>query len=180
MSNKESSLDPSCWGPATWFMLHSFAMGYPDNPTNEQKAIYKQFYENLQYTLPCVWCRVNFINNISQMPIDSYLDSRLDLSRWVYNLHNMVNDETNVPDSSRPTFDEVYEFYNNFRGDCDNNTLTCGSDNGDKKCKILIKNTLSDANLNNNIYNSYWPLILIIIGLLIAIAIISLKDINKK
>lgn len=174
MSDQDSSLDPSCWGPAAWFTLHSFAMGYPENnPPPETMGLYKQFYENIQYTLPCVWCKVNFVKNISELPINDYLGSRRDLAYWVYLLHNKVNDETGVDIADRPSFDDVYAKYDSFRGDCDNDTLTCGG--REKKCNMVIKNSLKDADLSSNVYNCYWPLIIIITALLIIIAVISLK-----
>lgn len=175
-----TDIDVSCWGPTTWFTLHSITMGYPEkNVSPEIAGMYKKFFESLEFVLPCTWCRQNFKRNIEAIPIDNFLSTRRDIAYWLYQIHNLVNDETGVPDSDRPTFDEVFSKYDGFRGDCDNNSRTCGGDPDDKKCKIIIQDAKREISLSDNIYSCYWPLILIIVGLLITIAVISIKK-NKK
>jgi hypothetical protein len=38
------------WGKHVWKALHYIAMGYPDNPTDQQKKDYKKFYTLLKTT----------------------------------------------------------------------------------------------------------------------------------
>ena len=47
------------WGPNMWHYLHTLSFNYPIQPTAENKKYYKQFVLNLQYTLPCKYCRNN-------------------------------------------------------------------------------------------------------------------------
>ena len=54
----------SVWGPAAWHLLHTISFNYPINPTIENKKQYKEFVENLQYDLPCKYCRINLTNNL--------------------------------------------------------------------------------------------------------------------
>lgn len=177
--NMENSLDPQCWGPSGWFFLHSITMGYPEsNVTPETAALYKQFFESLEFVLPCVWCKRNYRRNLEQLPIDDHLGSRRELAEWLYRIHNLVNEETGVPQDRIPTFEEVYQKYNTFRADCNNSNRTCDSD--ERKCRMTIQNSISNKDTTKDtIYHCYWPLIIIIVGLLIALIVVSIYK-NKK
>ena len=54
----------SVWGPAMWHYLHTMSFNYPVNPTPEDKKHYRDFIINLQYVLPCKYCRMNLTNNL--------------------------------------------------------------------------------------------------------------------
>ena len=176
MSSSENNLCNSCWGQPTWFALHSITFGFPLNGVSVETATsYKLFFESLQNVLPCSGCRSNLKKNMEKLPIDSYLSGRRDLTYWLYLIHNMVNDEIGVSVKNTPTFEEVCKKYEGFRGECDDaSTKTCGGD----KCKMIIKNAKEPINAIPNVFNSHWPLIIIIIGLLIAIAVMNVKN-NK-
>lgn len=89
----KNSIDPKLWGSSGWSFIHYTALGYPENPTDEDKINYKIFYHNLQNTLPCLKCSLNYKENINQLPIDDSLNSREDLFKWTVNIHNIVNNE---------------------------------------------------------------------------------------
>ena len=61
----------STWGPAFWHYLHTISFNYPNNPSKLQKNKYKQFLLNLQYTLPCKYCRINLTNNFKKYPLNN-------------------------------------------------------------------------------------------------------------
>jgi hypothetical protein len=182
MSN--DGLKPSCWGPTAWHFLHSVAMGYPESISNSPKdqAIaqkYKQFFESLEYILPCEWCKVHFKQNIVSLPIDGYLDSRRNLSFWLYKFHNLVNDATSVPDSDRPSFESVYNKYDSLRVPCDQDAKTCGGV-GDSKCKMVIQNANQKSESSDNVFKNYWPLIFIIVIILFTIVLLCTKKSKKS
>ena len=56
----------SVWGPAIWHYLHTMSFNYPVNPTSENKKHYREFIVNLQYVLPCKYCRMNLTNNLKK------------------------------------------------------------------------------------------------------------------
>lgn len=89
----KNSISPKLWGPSGWKFIHYTALGYPDNPTEKDKENYKLFFNNLENTLPCLKCSINFGKNIKELPIDNSLNSRNDLFKWTVNIHNMVNNE---------------------------------------------------------------------------------------
>ena len=55
------------WGPAMWHYLHTMSFNYPVNPPKEDKKHYRDFVVNLQYTLPCKYCRMNLKTNFKQI-----------------------------------------------------------------------------------------------------------------
>jgi hypothetical protein len=85
-------MNPKKWGPKAWFFLHSVALNYPLNPTQEDKNNYKTFYSSLQYVLPCSVCADNFKKHLKILPLtDSELSSRQNLFLWTVKFHNKVN-----------------------------------------------------------------------------------------
>ena len=54
------------WGPSMWHYLHTMSFNYPVEPTAEDKKHYRDFMLNLQYVLPCKYCRDNLVNNLKK------------------------------------------------------------------------------------------------------------------
>ena len=82
----------SVWGPSMWHYLHCMSFNFPINPTNEQKKHYRDFIINLQHTLPCKYCRINFKNNLKNLPLTmKCMKNRDSFSRYIYNLHELIN-----------------------------------------------------------------------------------------
>ena len=105
------------WGPGMWHFLHTMSFNYPINPTNEDKIHYKSFIENLQYILPCKYCRQNLKRNLKMTPLTSkVMASRDSFSRYVYNLHEIVNKLLNK--KSGLSYCDVRERYEHFRSRC--------------------------------------------------------------
>lgn len=193
----ENNLMTSCWGPIGWAFIHSIVMGYPaQNPAPEIIQNYKQFFHNLGNILPCVWCKKNYEKNLQTLPIEPYLESRKKLALWAYKLHNLVNDELNVPQKMRPTFDYVYNLYESMRSpSCApsaNESGVCHDPNSQKRCKVQFLNGstgvdgkaafhegFSASSADCNVFSKYWYLIVIIIILIIIIVAISVSKIRK-
>jgi hypothetical protein len=105
------------WGPMMWSYLHTMSFNYPVNPTKEDKIHYKDFIINLQYVLPCKFCRINLTKNFKKMPLTMKdMENRDTFSRYVYNLHETVNKM--LKKKSGLTYNEVRDRYENFRSRC--------------------------------------------------------------
>lgn len=90
--NSGDGMLTSVWGPSLWHYLHTMSFNYPVHPTNADKKHYRDFILNLQYVLPCKHCRINLATNLKQLPLtQKTMDSRDSFSRYVYNLHELVN-----------------------------------------------------------------------------------------
>jgi hypothetical protein len=107
-------MDTRFWGPSGWKLLHLITFDYKFSPENAIK--YAQFFESLPYILPCKFCRASLTDYYRKYPflVNDKLDNKLDLKKWMYNIHNCVNDKLRkqglnpTPD---PKFSDVKEFY---------------------------------------------------------------------
>ena len=107
----------STWGPPLWHALHTMSFNYPVNPTVEDKHHYRDFILSLQYVLPCGACRKNLTTNFKQLPLTmSDMASRETFSRYIYNLHEMVN--RMLKKKSGLSYCDVRERYEHFRSRC--------------------------------------------------------------
>ena len=115
--NSGDGMLTSVWGPSLWHSLHTMSFNYPTNPTNKQKIHYRNFVLNLQYVLPCKYCRMNLVNNFKALPLKmSYMKNRETFSRYVYELHELIN--RMLGKKSGLTYEMVQERYEHFRARC--------------------------------------------------------------
>ncbi|KAI9920451.1 hypothetical protein PsorP6_016014 [Peronosclerospora sorghi] len=61
-------LDRQALGNATWGLLHSIGICYPDKPSSEYQAKTKTFIEALALMYPCVHCAGDFQKEIAKSP----------------------------------------------------------------------------------------------------------------
>ena len=90
-------IPPGVWGPPFWLVIHITALAYPQKPSYGEKKAAKEFYESLQFTLPCPMCRHHLKDHLIKYPITPHLDRREDLFKWTVMLHNEVNKSLNKP-----------------------------------------------------------------------------------
>lgn len=121
MNNKQNGMMTKIWGPPGWFFLHVITFGYPDeiNLENKDRIIhYANFFNSLGHVLPCKYCRNSYNEYIKEYPVESFLESREALTRWLYIIHNKVNDKLGIPECDRPSFEEVKSKYEQYRAKC--------------------------------------------------------------
>jgi hypothetical protein len=94
------------WGPPMWLMIHIIALGYPKKPTYADKKAAKEFFESLQFLLPCEICKTHLKVHLRKHPITPFLDRRDDLFKYTVMLHNEVNISLN-----KPIFTEIEALY---------------------------------------------------------------------
>jgi hypothetical protein len=83
------------WGRAGWTFLKSIALLYPENPTEDEKKQYYDFFKTIAYILPCVKCRKHYDENFKTNPIN--LESRRTLAIWINDMENEVKKTSNKP-----------------------------------------------------------------------------------
>ena len=101
-------MHPDLWGPGTWKLLHSITFNYPKEPTSRDKEIHANFFNSLQYVLPCEKCAYHFSQNLKKYPIEEVLDEKEEFVKWLIHVHNEVNTMLNKPVKSQ---EEVIEEY---------------------------------------------------------------------
>ena len=96
------------WGPPAWTFLHTVTYNYPENPTDDDKRNFYNFFMSLQHVLPCNKCKAHYQQNIQKYDLSESLDSRENLVKWLIDLHNDVNRDNGKPVWS---YSEVYNKY---------------------------------------------------------------------
>lgn len=132
------------WGPSAWKYFHTVTFAYPQDPDENSKKNYKDFFNNLKYTLPCSHCRDYYTNIFNYINIDPYLDSRDGLTYWLFIVHNLVNKKL---DRKLVDFEDVIIEFENYRA-------RCGSMNDIKKytqCKNSLK-PITSEDIQENLF----------------------------
>lgn len=81
-------MDTRFWGPSGWQLFHliAFRSEHPDDVLNQIKDI-----------LPCKYCRASTTDFMHEHPL------RGDPGKWVYDMHNFVNDKLRKQAVDEPT-----------------------------------------------------------------------------
>lgn len=118
--HNQSGLLTSIWGSDTWNSLHCMSFGYPDRPTELEKLHYKTYFETLKYVLPCCNCRRHYAEHTKQGAkheiTDNIFESRASLTKWVYDLHNGVDESLEMQYDI--TYDDVCNKYGSYIAEC--------------------------------------------------------------
>jgi hypothetical protein len=107
-------MDTRFWGPSGWKLLHLITFEYTYSPENSIK--YAKFFETLPYILPCKFCRASLTDYYRIHPFmdEKGIISTLDLKKWLYIIHNCVNDKLRkqgLNPMSNPKYTNIKKFY---------------------------------------------------------------------
>jgi hypothetical protein len=144
---------------------------------------YKDFFNSLGNVLPCKYCRDSYNKYIVELPVEYFLKSRKDLTRWLYLIHNKVNEKLGVPACDIPSFEAIEKTYDNYRASCKQTTSEERSDRIINGC-IVPKNGMKKKCLVSVVPdteyfqdpNSVNYTIIIMSGILIILFLIYLKS----
>lgn len=165
----------NCWGNPTWVALHSIAYAY--SPTSDQvKKTYYDFFMGLGKVLPCMECRDHYKENVKEIELFNALDSQETFFRWLYDLHNLVNKQTGVPEKTWPSYEAVKTRYNNYKSDCNEIPGACGSKDP-HKIRTNVVEQFSNGSYDNTEY--IIPIAVLLILLIISLSI-NIKYFLKK
>ncbi|GMI49254.1 hypothetical protein TrCOL_g12838, partial [Triparma columacea] len=79
-------------GRRAWFVLHSFAAKYPDNPSESDKAAILGLIAAFGQLYPCKLCRSHLQQQLRDPELGPpRVGSREELTVWMCELHNIVN-----------------------------------------------------------------------------------------
>lgn len=160
---QKKGLLPSCWGSSYWFVLHSMAYVY--DPKDKNK--YFNFFMNLGDILPCEECKIHYQQNVNKYELDQALNSNESFFRWVYDLHNIVNEQLHVPKSKWPSYESVKQRYQSYESDCSNLKGVCGLKAGSKPKKIKIVEEFGSEKLNDQ------TIVIIVLSILLFLSILN-------
>eukprot|EP00798_Chlamydomonas_sp_ICE-L_P000705 gene705-biopygen448 len=64
----QHNIPPSVWGPPLWKSIHYVALGYPANPTPEERRVYNTFFDQiLEHLIPCHVCSENYHRHLVEL-----------------------------------------------------------------------------------------------------------------
>jgi FAD-linked sulfhydryl oxidase len=101
-------LDPTIWGPHFWFFLHTIAMTYPNHPNEVNKKKYYDLIQNFYLFIPVEKISSDFKRLIDDYPITPYLDNRESFVRWIWFIHNKINQKLEKPEITLKQFYKQY------------------------------------------------------------------------
>lgn len=78
------------WGGDAWHILHTIGLNTKVTPSN--KTDYIVFINNFKNILPCEVCKDNFYIKKNTYLMNEESISNREYQKWMYNIHNMVND----------------------------------------------------------------------------------------
>ncbi|GHV49404.1 hypothetical protein AGMMS49579_00920 [Spirochaetia bacterium] len=88
-------MDPKKWGPCYWYMFHTYAVNYPDDPSPIVKHAAKNFIMGIPFYLPCPVCTDHasaFLNHYEQkIGIKNVISSKSNMIQFFKDFHNSVN-----------------------------------------------------------------------------------------
>lgn len=82
-------ITPKVWGEDAWRFMHVVALGFPADPTDQDRRDYEAFYRSLTRVLPCAHCRKGYAEIFERNPINT--DDADSLFLWTVDVHNAVN-----------------------------------------------------------------------------------------
>jgi hypothetical protein len=91
-----------------WFFLHTISLCYPLRPNAVTKKKYYDFVQNIPLFIPVERMSSNFSKLLDEYPVTPYLDNRESFVRWVWFIHNKINEMLEKPQLS---FNEFYIQY---------------------------------------------------------------------
>ena len=113
--DKKPAISNSIWGPALWLILHSacerIGVHNMKKLPQEESRIWLGLLQRLRYSLPCPQCKKHYNAFFSGNPI--IVITRDSVRRWLFHLHNQVNQRLEKPafsEESLPQYEAIFNF----------------------------------------------------------------------
>lgn len=138
--NVDNGMMTKVWGPAGWLFLHCITFGYPysinqnNEEHNSKKHDYYNFFYYLGKILPCRYCRESYDEYFKQLDLYNSLNTRKDITKWLFDIHNKINHKLGVPNCNITSFEEVINKYEDYRAKCKKTSVEERSLNQNKGC----------------------------------------------
>jgi len=136
MSKLGNETAKAALGRATWKLLHTMTLRYPEHPTDDEREALRSYFYLTSRLYPCGECAAEFQQLLELYPPQT--SSRLSASGWLCFVHNLVNERLEKPVFDCAHLDDEY--------DCG-----CGHDDSDapttSPSTTTIKDELTSADL---------------------------------
>jgi len=112
--DKKPAISNSIWGPALWLILHSacerIGVHNMKKLPQEESRIWLGLLQRLRYSLPCPQCKKHYNALFSGNPIT--VITRDSVRRWLFHLHNQVNQRLEKPVFSEESLTQYEAIFN--------------------------------------------------------------------
>lgn len=96
------------WGPVTWYLFHTLAEKIKDEYFLEEKDNIINMIKLICWNLPCPECQSHAKKNLNNINYNTII-SKEDLKNFLYQFHNIVNQQKNKALYPRSKLDEKYK-----------------------------------------------------------------------
>ncbi|KAH9042767.1 ERV/ALR sulfhydryl oxidase domain-containing protein [Lactarius pseudohatsudake] len=107
MSKLGNETTKAALGRATWKLLHTMTLRYPEHPTEDEREALKSYFYLTSRLYPCGECAAEFQQLLEKFPPQT--SSRLTASSWLCHLHNQVNERLKKPNFDCAHLDAEYD-----------------------------------------------------------------------
>ncbi|OCH93520.1 hypothetical protein OBBRIDRAFT_832609 [Obba rivulosa] len=94
-------------GQATWKLLHTMTLRYPENPTQDERDALYNYFHLMSRLYPCGECAAEFQLLLKKYPPQT--SSRKTAAMWLCAVHNEVNARLGKPEFDCTHLDETYD-----------------------------------------------------------------------
>ncbi|KAJ7747723.1 ERV/ALR sulfhydryl oxidase domain-containing protein [Mycena metata] len=94
-------------GRATWKLLHTMTLRYPEKPTQDERDALSSYFHLLSRLYPCGECATEFQMLLKKYPPQT--SSRRSASLWLCSVHNVVNERLHKPQFDCAHLDAEYD-----------------------------------------------------------------------
>lgn len=100
---------PKVWGSSLWRSLHTMAACAPESLDDDEQTAFRNLIEGLVFTLPCSACKINLDTKLEKKELTlEDLATRKGLSKFLFETHNKVNEDTGKSTMSAVEFTNTY------------------------------------------------------------------------
>ncbi|KAI0821451.1 ERV/ALR sulfhydryl oxidase domain-containing protein [Irpex lacteus] len=94
-------------GRATWKLLHTMTLRYPEKPTRDQRDALDSYFHLFSRLYPCGECAAEFQLLLKKYPPQT--SSRRSAATWLCFVHNQVNARLHKPEFDCANLDSTYD-----------------------------------------------------------------------
>ncbi|KAF8910833.1 ERV/ALR sulfhydryl oxidase domain-containing protein [Mucidula mucida] len=94
-------------GRATWKLLHTITLRFPEKPTQDEREALNSYFHLLSRLYPCGECAAEFQKLLKRLPPQT--SSRRSAALWLCSLHNEVNQRLGKPHFDCAHLDAEYD-----------------------------------------------------------------------
>ncbi|KAJ7287081.1 ERV/ALR sulfhydryl oxidase domain-containing protein [Mycena rebaudengoi] len=94
-------------GRATWKLLHTMTLRYPEKPTQDERDALSSYFHLLSRLYPCGECASEFQMLLKKLPPQT--SSRRSASLWLCSVHNAVNERLHKDIFDCAHLDDTYD-----------------------------------------------------------------------